>query len=34
MTAKWNERMLALIANEGGYLEKDIVDRDDNDDDE
>ncbi len=34
MTAKWKERMLARIANDGGYFEKDIVDRDDDKDDE
>ncbi len=27
MTAKW-ERMLACIVNDGGHVEKDIVDRD------
>ncbi len=25
MTTKWKERMLACIANDGGYFEKDIV---------
>ncbi len=34
MTAKWTERMLVCIANDGGYFKKDIVDCDNNDDDE
>ncbi len=33
MTTKCKERMLVYIANEGGYLEKDIVDPDNDDDD-
>ncbi len=32
MTAKWKERMPAFIANDGGFLERDIVNRDDDDD--
>ncbi len=34
MTAKWKERMLACIANVGGYFVKYIVDHDDGDDKE
>ncbi len=32
MTAKWKERILVCVANDDGYFEKDIVDRDDDDD--
>ncbi len=34
MTATWKERMLACIANDGGYFKKYIVDYDDDDDNE
>ncbi len=28
MTEKWKEKMLACIVNDGGYSEKEIADRD------
>ncbi len=34
MTAKWKERLLGCIVNDGGYFETEIVDRDEDDDDE